>query len=458
MKSRRAIEENFRQSASKVCNVQSALRFHHLFLIVFIFAFSDKFFHHKLTLGKQSSLKMRTKKNKNDEDDEDPLHHLPRKNWEKECALKCANISRTGFFVNAQGMKIRWYAWDASGNDGHGKKSSSGKDAKKNDGRRRATLEEKDEEKDQEEIGVVVGAHGSGAHAMFEWLQSIPMGTARNKYKNSWIERMNKKGLTFYAYDHQGAGRSECARGCKAFMERESDLVEDNARFMKLVRERHCGGNTNDDENSRGSRRGSRNRNRSSGNNGGRKKVFAAGVSMGGFVVARAAIEYPKLFADGVVLLCPMLSLKKLRAHASNRIILKILRLFSIFTPTWEVGKTHKNKKFPLCQKEMEDDPLCWPSGVRGIRARTASECYFGTVRLNKPGVIEKFTHPVIAFHSVEDPMTDCSGSESFIERCRSKDKTMVRCSDVFHHDLQHVSGYSEPIGEEMCQWLTKRA
>tara|TARA_B110000444_G_C18416539_1_gene400440 strand:+ start:138 stop:518 length:381 start_codon:yes stop_codon:yes gene_type:complete len=57
MKSRRAIEDyllsfepkNFRQSASKVCNVQSALRFHHLFLIVFIFAFSDKFFHHKLT-------------------------------------------------------------------------------------------------------------------------------------------------------------------------------------------------------------------------------------------------------------------------------------------------------------------------------------------------------------------------------------------------------------------------
>ena len=85
--------------------------------------------------------------------------------------------------------------------DGHGKKSSSGKDAKKkktdDDGRRRAALEEKDEEKDQEEIGVVVGAHGSGAHAMFEWLQSIPMGTARNKYKNSWIERMNKKGLTF---------------------------------------------------------------------------------------------------------------------------------------------------------------------------------------------------------------------------------------------------------------------
>jgi len=41
--------KNFRQSASKVCNLQSALRFHHLFLIVFIFAFSDKSFHHKLT-------------------------------------------------------------------------------------------------------------------------------------------------------------------------------------------------------------------------------------------------------------------------------------------------------------------------------------------------------------------------------------------------------------------------
>lgn len=367
----------------------------------------------------------------------DPLHHIPRSKWEKSVALKSANVSRTGYFINAQGMKIRWYAWDA---------------------KTKTKTKKNGEDEEDDEIGIVVGAHGSGAHAMFEWLQSDPMGTPRNKYKNSWIEMMNERGFTFYGYDHQGAGRSECARGCMAFMERESDLVEDNALFMELVRERHNGGS--DSKKSSAGRTSSRSRSTrsSSKDSVGRKKVFAAGVSMGGFVVARAGIEYPSLYADGVVLLCPMLSLKKLRAHASNRIILKILRLFSIFTPTWEVGKTHKNKKFPLCQKEMEDDPLCWPSGVRGIRARTAAECYFGTVRLNKPGVIEKFTHPVIAFHSVEDPMTDCSGSESFIERCRSKDKTMVRCSNAFHHDLQHVKGYSEPIGEEMCEWLANRA
>ena len=386
-----------------------------------------------------------------DDDDDDPLPSLPRSKWERSVALKCANVSRTGHFVNAQGMKIRWYAWDA-----FVAKTTTTKKA----------LEEEEEE-EEEEIGVVVGTHGSGAHAMFEWLQSTPMGTPRNKYKNSWIEMMNKKGLTFYAYDTQGAGRSDCARGCKAFVERESDMMEDNARFMELVRRKHDGGfssrsDDDDDDDDDATRKRSRSRRSRKDTTGRkrrrRKKVFAAGVSMGGFTVARAAIEYPHLYSDGVVLLCPMLSLKRLRAHASNRLILRILRLFSIFTPTWEIGKTHKNKKFPLCQKEMEDDPLCWPSGVRGIRARTACECYFGTVRLNKPGVIEKFTHPVIAFHSVEDPMTDCSGSESFIERCRSKDKTMVRCSAKFHHDLQHVSGYSEPIGEEMSEWLAKRA
>ena len=384
-----------------------------------------------------------------DDDDDDPLPSLPRSKWERSVALKCANVSRTGHFVNAQGMKIRWYAWDA-----FVAKTTTTKKA----------LEEEEEE-EEEEIGVVVGTHGSGAHAMFEWLQSTPMGTPRNKYKNSWIEMMNKKGLTFYAYDTQGAGRSDCARGCKAFVERESDMMEDNARFMELVRRKHDGGfssRSDDDDDDDATRKRSRSRRSRKDTTGRkrrrRKKVFAAGVSMGGFTVARAAIEYPHLYSDGVVLLCPMLSLKRLRAHASNRLILRILRLFSIFTPTWEIGKTHKNKKFPLCQKEMEDDPLCWPSGVRGIRARTACECYFGTVRLNKPGVIEKFTHPVIAFHSVEDPMTDCSGSESFIERCRSKDKTMVRCSAKFHHDLQHVSGYSEPIGEEMSEWLAKRA
>ena len=388
---------------------------------------------------------------------DDPLPSFPPSKWERSVALKCANVSRTGHFVNAQGMKIRWYAWDATTTTttttrGKGKKKPRGETKK--EATTSVGAAEQEEEVKEEEIGVVVGAHGSGAHAMFEWLQSTPMGTPRNKYKNSWIEMMNKKGLTFYAYDTQGAGRSECARGCKAFVERESDMMEDNARFMELVRQKH-NGCSGDDETRK------RSRSRSSRKGSGRKrtkKVFAAGVSMGGFTVARAAIEYPHLYSDGVVLLCPMLSLKKLRAHASNRLILRILRLFSIFTPTWEIGKTHKNKKFPLCQKEMEDDPLCWPSGVRGIRARVACECYFGTVLLNKPGVIEKFTHPVIAFHSVEDPMTDCSGSESFIERCRSKDKTMVRCSAKFHHDLQHVSGYSEPIGEEMSEWLAKRA
>ena len=279
-----------------------------------------------------------------DDDDDDPLPSLPRSKWERSVALKCANVSRTGHFVNAQGMKIRWYAWDA-----FVAKTTTTKKA----------LEEEEEE-EEEEIGVVVGTHGSGAHAMFEWLQSTPMGTPRNKYKNSWIEMMNKKGLTFYAYDTQGAGRSDCARGCKAFVERESDMMEDNARFMELVRRKHDGGfssRSGDDDDDDATRKRSRSRRSRKDTTGRkrrrRKKVFAAGVSMGGFTVARAAIEYPHLYSDGVVLLCPMLSLKRLRAHASNRLILRILRLFSIFTPTWEIGKTHKNKKFPLCQKAL---------------------------------------------------------------------------------------------------------
>ena len=72
----------------------------------------------------------------------DPLHHIPRSKWEKSVALKSANVSRTGYFINAQGMKIRWYAWDAK--------------------KKKTKTKKNGEDEEDDEIGIVVGAHGSG--------------------------------------------------------------------------------------------------------------------------------------------------------------------------------------------------------------------------------------------------------------------------------------------------------
>ena len=354
-------------------------------------------------------------------DHDTKLIEIPRLEWDKELSMKCSKITRSGYFMNAQNMRIRWFSWDAfPEQNGEREDVTSKKKTKKK------TNKKKEEEEEEEEEAIVVGAHGNGAHSMFEWLQSSPEGSKRNKYENSWIEKMNRKGFTFYAFDHQGHGRSDFARKTKAYFESANDLVSDCALMMKLVRERH-----------------------------GKKKVFGCGVSMGGFVVARASIEYPKLFSDGVILLCPALSLKRLRQHGANRFLFWLLRFLSIVMPTMEVGATRKNLKFPFAQKEMEEDPLCWPSGVRGPRARIGSELYFGTVKFNRPGYIERFKHPVIAFHSTEDPMTDFAGTKEFIERCSSDDKTLVACSSVFHHDLQHVRGHSDSIGDRICDWIS---
>ena len=181
---------------------------------------------------------------------------------------------------------------------------------------------------------------------------------------------------------------------------------------------------------------------------------FMLGMSMGGFVVVNSAINDDSL-ADGVVLLAPMLSLNKLASRGLNRVLLPLLTVASVFVPTLPMAETARNTKFPNSQREVEMDPLTWPSGVKRTRARVAAEYWLGSQRIQKR--MHEMKIPFIAFHGRDDPMTDPESSAMLHRLAASSDKSLQWVDNVFH-DLMH----EKPISDEVClsikDWLVARA
>ena len=310
--------------------------------------------------------------------------------WDYNGALKKGKVSRLGRFTNAEGLSLAFYSWEVP-------------DPK----------------------GVVVFSHGHGVHATFELLNSVKAPGIRTQYKGTWVEAFNKAGFSVFAMDHQGHGRSDFARGKQCYFERIDNVVQDYSQFVTLVRKEV----------------------------GPELPSFMLGMSMGGFVVVSAAIKDENL-ADGVVLLAPMLSLQKLANRGINRVLLPLLTLISKFVPTLPLAETARNTKFPHSQREVEIDPLTWPSGLKRTRCRVAAEYWIGTQQIQKR--LHEMNIPFIAFHGRDDPMTDPESSAMLFRAAACEDKTLEWVDNVFH-DLMHEKPTSDHVIESIVEWVGAR-
>ena len=119
------------------------------------------------------------------------------------------------------------------------------------------------------------------------------------------------------------------------------------------------------------------------------------------------------------------------------------------------MAETARNTKFPNSQREVEMDPLTWPSGLKRTRARVAAEYWLGSQRIQKR--MHEMNIPFIAFHGRDDPMTDPESSAMLHRLAASRDKSLQWVDNVFH-DLMH----EKPISDEVCMsikdWLVARA
>jgi alpha-beta hydrolase superfamily lysophospholipase len=54
-------------------------------------------------------------------------------------------------------------------------------------------------------------------------------------YKGSWIERLNKAGVSVAGFDMQGCGFSQGLRGLRSFFESFEDVIADAVQFRRCV-------------------------------------------------------------------------------------------------------------------------------------------------------------------------------------------------------------------------------
>jgi acylglycerol lipase len=226
-------------------------------------------------------------------------------------ADQMGTLGKVTTFTNAQGLQLACYFWPAT------------------------TAQPK---------AVVQLCHGNGAYAM-EFLRTQGAGKPLI-YKGSWIERLNRAGVSVAGFDMQGCGFSEGLRGLRSFFESFEDVIADAVQFRRLIPECGLPGFSS-------------------------VPIFLTGISLGGCVAIHVMQRHAELY-KGVLLLAPMVSLEKVSRAGLNPYLLPLSRLVSWLVPAAQVAKVNRNPLYPELQQEWDEDPLNFQGNTR---ARSAAAC-----------------------------------------------------------------------------------
>ncbi|KDD74778.1 hypothetical protein H632_c1079p0 [Helicosporidium sp. ATCC 50920] len=246
----------------------------------------------------------------------------------------------------------------------------------------------------------------------------------------AWVQRLNEAGISVCGLDNQGCGRSEGARNLRFFIERFDDLVDDVLQLRALLSSAAdcpCPGFAN-------------------------LPVFASGISMGGCVALRCALASPELFR-GLMLLAPMLSLDNVSRRGLNAYMAPLAALLSQLAPSAAVVATDRagTGSDEYLDELWAQDPLV--SHMR-TRVRNAHE-YLLAVR----GLEERLAEqrlPMLLFHSRNDSMCDCAGSERLLEQAAAQDKKLVWVDHMWHVLVKEAG--NESVCDEVARWIAQRA
>lgn len=246
--------------------------------------------------------------------------------------------------------------------------------------------------------GVVVIAHGFNSHS------GQYIGVA---------ERFVEAGLSVYALDHRGRGRSE---GERFHVEKFSDYVDDLASFIKRVKAREPG-----------------------------LPVFLLGHSAGGVVSALYALDHQ-------VELAGLISESFAFELPAPGFALAALKGLSYIAPHLRVLKL-KNEDFsrdPKVVESMNRDPLI---AGENQTARTVAELIRAGERLRVE--FPRIKLPLLILHGTKDKAAKPEGSRFFDDTAGSKDKTL-KLYDGAYHDLLNDVG-KELVMADVVGWIQAR-
>ncbi len=231
------------------------------------------------------------------------------------------------------------------------------------------------------------------------------------------VERLVESGIAVFTFDGRGHGKSVDGKP-DAFFTSYRDYLEDIDRLYEKVVGYFPG-----------------------------IPSFLFGHSMGGGLMAAYVIDYqPK--AKGVILSSPAIK----EAEGTSKLLIAVSGLISKWLPKLKALKLDATQisRIPTEVQAYLSDPLNY---IQPIPARTAHEVYQMMQSIQSKAA--SFELPVLVVHGTADGLTNPKGSELFMEKSQSEDKTLKLFPGGYHELIHDID--SEETIQTVVEWIEKR-
>ena len=245
---------------------------------------------------------------------------------------------------------------------------------------------------------VIVLSHGFNSHSgYYLWA----------------AEQLLASGLSVYALDYRGRGKSD---GERYYVEKFSEYQGDLDQTVKLARGREAG-----------------------------LPVFVLGHSAGGVIACNYVLDNQKDIAG---LICESFAY---RVPAPD-FALAVLKGLSHLAPHAHVLNLPKKdfSRDPKVVQALIDDPLL-ANEVQPTK--TVAEMVRADERLKRDFPL--FTLPLLIIHGTKDTVTRPEGSQEFYDRASSADKTLKLYEGYFHDPLNDIG--KEAVMADIRAWIEQR-
>lgn len=250
--------------------------------------------------------------------------------------------------------------------------------------------------------GVIVIAHGLGEHS--------------GRYDNL-IRIMENDGVSFYALDHRGHGRSEGKRG---HISSFSEYTEDLKTLIKLVqKENHA------------------------------VPTILLGHSMGGVIAFQYALNNPQdisgliLSSAGLIPAGELPVWKKMLAGVLSQI-----------APALAMSNGLNSSDLSHDQAVVEayvSDPL--------VHDRVSSRWFveFARAGVDSLSRAAELNMPLLIIHGADDKIVDFRGSKEVMTKASSLDKQFYLFEGLYHETMNEVSPEKEKVVNSIREWIRKQ-
>ncbi len=252
--------------------------------------------------------------------------------------------------------------------------------------------------------GVVVIAHGLGEHS--------------GRYENL-IKLMSGKGVSFYALDHRGHGRSG---GRKGHVDSWMDFIYDLKLYVNFVK----------DDN--------------------RKiPMILLGHSMGGLIACKYALTYPDDMDALILSSGAFIFAVKLPAWKES-----LARSISKYVPTLAMS----NGLNPADLSHERETVVTYMSDPL-VHDKATARLYTEFLNASQDCLAraKELTMPMLVFHGRSDKIVDYKGSERIFETASTarRDKSLYIFPNLFHETMNEAEGDRNRVLDIVSRWIMEK-